>query len=109
MATKHSHDTKIREEVTGPQGQNESKASHLCYSLEPHHLYRKTSLCTRGKVEMEITVITVSETHQIQSVSINPSNRPPALIRVVILCAISNTARMVASGTAGKGGRNKRE
>lgn len=111
MATKskHSHVTKNKEGVCGQKGQTELKASHHCCSLEPHYLYRKRSLSTRSKVSMGILVIPVSETHQIQSVSINPSNWPPALVCIIVLCAISNIAGMVASGTAGKGGRNKRQ
>lgn len=58
---------------------------------------------------MATVVIPIPEAHQIEPVSINPPNWPPALVRVVVLCAISNTARMVASDTAGKGGRNKRQ
>lgn len=58
---------------------------------------------------MATVVIPIPEAHQIQPVSINPSNWPPALVRVIVLCAISNAARMVASDTAGKGGRNKRQ
>jgi len=75
-----------------------------------HIISRKRTPSSRKKILREIKVIPVYETHQIQPVSINPSNWPPALVCIIILCAISNIARMVANGTAGKEGvRNKRQ
>lgn len=58
---------------------------------------------------MTTVVISIAEAHQIEPVSINPSDWPPALVCVVVLGAISHAARVVASDTAGKGGRNKRQ
>lgn len=79
----------------------------LCYYM--HITSRKRTLPSRKKTAWEIKVTALSETYQIQPVSINPSNWPPALVCIIILCAISNIAGMVANGTAGKGGgRNKR-
>lgn len=52
---------------------------------------------------------TILGTHQIESVSIDPPDGAPAFVRIVILCAISNAAGVVASHTTVKGGNKNQD